>query len=98
MHLAVHVGFGDMVEIDQCQGTDTAARKRLRSPGSDAAQSDDTDRRMTQRRDARLAIEARQAAEPALRIVGRSSSRHLEGTPWARNHRIDDLRGGRRGR
>jgi len=41
MQLAIDVGFGHMVEVDQRQRPDAATGKRLRRPGSHAAQPHD---------------------------------------------------------
>ncbi len=41
MHLPIHIGFGDMVEIDQGQCADTAACQRFCGPGAHATNAYD---------------------------------------------------------
>ncbi len=48
VNLAVDVGFGHVVEIDQCEGADAAAGHRLCSPGTDTADADDHGVRLPQ--------------------------------------------------
>ena len=43
LHLAVDVRLGDVVEVDQRQRGDAAARQRLGRPRADAAEADDGD-------------------------------------------------------
>jgi hypothetical protein len=70
MDLAVDVGLGHMVQVDQRQLTDTAARQRFRRPGADPANANDSHMRRAYARCARNAVEAIQPAEAALEIGG----------------------------
>ncbi len=73
LDLAVDVGFGDVVEVDQHQLRDPAARERLDGPGADAAEADDGHARGPHARVAACAVQPLEAAEAALEIgvVGR---------------------------
>ena len=68
LHLAVDVRLGDVVEVDQRQRGDAAARQRLGRPRADAAEADDGDAGGAHARVAGVAVEAAQAAEAALEI------------------------------
>ena len=68
LHLAVDVRLGDMVEVDQRQRADAAARQRLGRPRADAAEADDGDVRGADARVAGIAVQAAQAAEAALEV------------------------------
>jgi len=46
MNLAVDVGFGQVVGIDQGKAADGRARQGLDSPGADPADADDADVRL----------------------------------------------------
>ena len=68
MGLTVDVRLGNMIEIDQRQMPNAAARERLDHPGPHAANANNTDRRRTQTRKRLVAIEASDTAEAALDI------------------------------
>jgi hypothetical protein len=57
-----------VVEIDQHQPRDAAARQRLDGPRADTAQADDGDAGLAQPRVAGAAVKAAQAAEAAFEI------------------------------
>ena len=81
LHLAVDVRLGDLVEVDQRERGDAAARQRLGGPRADAADADDGDVRRADARVAGVAVEPAQAAEAALEIgvvVAGASERRRE--------------------
>ncbi|EKY05181.1 hypothetical protein HMPREF9120_01934 [Neisseria sp. oral taxon 020 str. F0370] len=65
VELAVDVGLGDVVQIDQGERTDAGAGESFRRPRADAAEADDADVRMRQALQGGLAVEAGDAAEAA---------------------------------
>ena len=83
LHLAVDVGLGHMVQVDQRQRRDAAARQRLGRPGADAAQADDGDARGAHARVAGVAVQAAQAAEAAFEVGVAAGSARL---PAHRSH------------
>jgi hypothetical protein len=76
MDLAVDVGFGHVVQVDQRQRADAAAGQRLRRPGTDAADADDGDVRAPDRGRAVHAVQALQPAEAALQVRRLVEVRH----------------------
>ena len=66
--LPIDVGLGDVVEVDQREAPDAAARQRLDRPGTDPADAGHDDVRRANRRGARHAVEAFKPSEAALRI------------------------------
>jgi hypothetical protein len=82
MDLPVRIAFGDVVEIDQRQRADCAARKRLNGPRPDTADADHRDMRALERGKRRCAIEPRDAAETPravgfnTRVAGSNIDRH----------------------
>ena len=68
LDLAVDVRLGDVVEVDQRQRGDAAARQRLDRPRADAAEADDDDVRGADALVAGIAVQATQAAEAPLEI------------------------------
>ena len=68
LHLAVDVRLGDLVEVDQRQRGDAAARQRLGGPRADAADADDGDVRRADPRIGGVAVEPAQAAEAAFEV------------------------------
>ena len=68
LHLPVDVRFGDVVEVDQRQRGDAAARERLGRPGADAAERHDRDARGTQTLVGRVAVQAAQRSEAAFQV------------------------------
>src|SRR5204862_3466968 len=68
LHLPIDVRLGDVIEVDDRQSGDAAARERLDGPRADAAQADDNDVRGADARIAGVAVEAAQAAEASLEI------------------------------
>ena len=84
MRLAVDIGRGDMVQINQRQLANRAARQRLGRPRADAAHANHADMRMAKARQRRLAIQPANAAKAARPIVGRRQ-RLAHHTPyWSR--------------
>ncbi|CRD97861.1 Uncharacterised protein [Bordetella pertussis] len=79
MDLAVDVGFGDMVQVDQGQGAHAATRQRFGGPGADAAQARHRDMGPAQGGRRIRAIQTGQAAEAAFGIglAGRRDHRRL---------------------
>jgi hypothetical protein len=80
VHLPVDVGLGHVVEVDQHQRADAAARQRLGGPGADAADADDRDAGLPDGRRARHAVQALEAAE-APGQVGREPRRRASPQP-----------------
>ena len=70
LDLAVDVGLGDVVQVDQRELGHAAARQRFRRPGPDAAEADDGDARRAQTGVAGVADQAAPAAEAALQVGG----------------------------
>ena len=70
MDLPVDVGFGDMVQVDQRQRADAAARQRLHRPRADAAQAGHGDVGILQARGRLLSIQTRKTAEAAVEVGG----------------------------
>ena len=68
MNLAVDVGFGQMVWVDQGKPADGRARQCLCGPGADAADADDADMCLLKTLESRRAIEPARAAKAALEI------------------------------
>jgi hypothetical protein len=63
LDLAVDVGFGDVVEVDQGQPTQPGACQRLRCPGADAADADHRDMGARGADQRTAAVQALDAAE-----------------------------------
>ena len=68
LHLAIDVRLGDVVEVDQRQRADAAARQGLGRPRADAAEADDGDVGGANARVAAIAVQAAQAAEAPLEV------------------------------
>jgi hypothetical protein len=75
LHLAVDVGFGHVVQVEQHQFGHAAARQRFHRPRTHAAQPDHGDAGAAHARVAVVAVQPAQAAEAALQVgVGRSTA------------------------
>jgi hypothetical protein len=88
LHLAVDVGLGHVVQVDQHQAGHAAARQRLGSPGSHAADAHHRHPQAAQAGVGGVAVQAPQAAEAALQVdvvqlgeFGRHGSRSRR-QPW----------------
>ena len=68
MDLPVRVAFGDIIEVDQRQLSDSTARERFGNPRADAADTDHRDMRALERGERGRAIQARDAAEAPVTI------------------------------
>ena len=68
VHLAVHVGLGDHVQVDQRDPADRRTRQSFGSPRTDAADADHGDMGMLKARQRRRAVKALDAAEAALHV------------------------------
>ena len=68
LDLAVDVRFGHVVEVDQGQRADRAARQRLDDPGTDPADADHANVRRAEALQRGLAVQPRDAAETAFEI------------------------------
>ena len=68
LDLAVDVRFGHVVEVDQGQAADGAARQRFDDPGTDAAHADHAHMGGAEARQRGRAVQAGNAAETALKI------------------------------
>lgn len=68
MDLPVHIGFGDMIQIDEGQGADPAARQGFCSPRSDATDPHHHGMRRTNAGCRRLTVTADHSAKTALGI------------------------------
>ncbi len=79
LDLAVDVRLGDMVEVDQRQFGQPAARERLGGPGAHAADADHRGPAGAQRAVAGVAVEAAQAAEATLEVGVVGALRHALG-------------------
>ena len=77
--LAVHIGAADLIEIDQGDRADPAAGERLRSPGSDPADSDHRDVRVEQAWQGSGSVESGDAGKP-VEIFGWKFFAHRTGT------------------
>ncbi len=73
MRLAVDIGRGDMVQINQRQLANRAARQRLGRPRADAAHANHADMRMAKARQRRLAIQPANAAKRRAQSSGADS-------------------------
>ena len=65
MELAVDVGLGHIVQVNQRQPADTRARQRLDRPRTDAAHADHADMRLAETLQRIVAVQPRDAAETA---------------------------------
>ena len=72
MQLAVDIGFGDVVQVDQRQLPDAAARQRFNCPRADAADADHAHMRFGQALQGVCTVEAGDAAETAEEWSGRA--------------------------
>ena len=68
VQLAVDVGFGDVIEIDQREAADGRARQGLDRPGTDAADANDADVRFPESFQGAIPVETTCAAEAAFGI------------------------------
>ena len=68
LHLAVDVGLGHMVQIDQGQRSNTAARQGLDAPATHTTQTNHRQMQPAQARIAGLTIEPAQSAKATLQI------------------------------
>jgi hypothetical protein len=82
--LAVDVGLGDMVHIDQGQAAQGAPCQSLYHPGADTADADDGDVGQPQPFQPGAAIEGRDAAEAAFRVHHAASWRAGGRRSWPR--------------
>ena len=65
MELAVDVGLGHIVQVNQGQPADTRARQRLDRPRTDAAHADHANVRLAETLQRIVAVQPRDAAETA---------------------------------
>ena len=68
MNLAIDVGLGDMVEVNQGQSGDAATSERFGSPRPHAAQSDDHGMPLTNALSASGAVKPGKTAKATLQI------------------------------
>ena len=68
MHLPIHIGLGDMVEIDERQCADSAACQGFRSPGADTTDAYDDRMRATDAGRRSLTVTAGHPTKTALGI------------------------------
>ena len=68
LDLAIDVRFGNIIEVDQGQAADGAARQRFDDPGTDAAHADHTDVRGAEACQRGGAVQAGNAAETPFKI------------------------------
>jgi hypothetical protein len=60
MHLSIDIGFGNVIEVNQGQGSDPVASQSFGCPGTHPADPDDGHMRLTQRN---ICFQAKQASE-----------------------------------
>ena len=68
LHLAVDVGLGHLVKIDQHQPRHTAARQRFDRPGAHTAQADHRDPRCAHPLVTRITVQPTQAAKASFQV------------------------------
>ena len=66
--LAIDIGFRHMIEVDQGETTDRAARQSLDRPGPDPADTDHADAGSRECRQARATIQSPDSAKPSFKI------------------------------
>jgi hypothetical protein len=84
MDLAIHIGLGDVVQVDQCQPADAGARQRFRCPGTHAADADHRHVGGSSAPEGTAAIQALDAVEAALVVGGGSHAAILATTGESR--------------
>jgi hypothetical protein len=77
MQLAIDIGFRHMIEIEQGETANAAARQGLDSPGADTPNADDRHPRLLKTSQALLCVEPRNAAKTSLEIHQGNRVRYL---------------------